>query len=219
MIQQHILMTVDGIIFTIKDQSLQILLVERLLPPFENMRALPGWYVLDDETLEQAVYREVQEETGVHNAYLEQLYTFSDIDRDPRGRHITCAYMALMRSEDMDLQAWSDATSTKLFSIHQLPELAFDHKKILDYALQRLKYKLEYTNVVQYLLPESFTLTELYQVYDTVFQQDFDIRNFKKKILKLNIVEPTWEKVVRGVHRPAMLYKFITSHTAIVEIL
>ncbi|AKH33203.1 hypothetical protein XF24_00880 [candidate division SR1 bacterium Aalborg_AAW-1] len=219
MIQQHILMTVDGIIFTIKDQSLQVLLIERLLPPFEHMRALPGGYVLDNETLEQAVYREVQEETGVNNAYLEQLYTFSDLDRDPRGRHITCAYMALMRSDDIDLQAGSDATNAKLFPVNQLPELAFDHKKILNYAIQRLKYKLEYTNLVQYLLPESFTLTELYQVYDIVFQQDFDIRNFKKKILKLNIVEPTGEKVVRGVHRPAMLYKFITPDTAIVEIL
>ena len=125
-------------------------------------RQLPGWYVLDNETLEQAVYREVQEETWVNNAYLEQLYTFSDLDRDPRWRHITCAYMALMRSDDIDLQAWSDATNAKLFPVNQLPELAFDHKKILNYAIQRLKYKLEYTNLVQYLLPESFTLTELY---------------------------------------------------------
>ena len=107
----------------------------------------------------------------------------------------------------------------KLFSLHNLPKLAFDHQKILDYALQRLQYKLEYTNVVQYLLPENFTLTEMYEIYEIVFQKEFDIRNFKKKILKLDIVEETGEKVIRGVHRPAMLYRFITNTKEIVEIL
>lgn len=218
-IEQNIFITVDGIIFTIHEGELKILLIQRRYEPYQDMRALPGWYVLDDETLEDAVYREVKEETNVDNAYLEQLYTFSDIERDPRGRYITCAYMALMRASDIVLGAWSDAWDVKLFSLHNLPKLAFDHQKILDYALQRLQYKLEYTNVVQYLLPENFTLTEMYEIYEIVFQKEFDIRNFKKKILKLDIVEETGEKVIRGVHRPAMLYRFITNTKEIVEIL
>lgn len=183
------------------------------------MRAIPGGFVLDDETLEQAAYRELEEETKVKNTYLEQLYTFSDVNRDPRGRVISCAYMALMRHEDINAKAESDAKEVKVFSMDSLPKLAFDHKKILSYALQRLRYKLEYTNVVQYLLPKQFTLSELQQVYEIVLDEELDVRNFRKKIDKLGIVKETGERVVRWAHRPAMLYEFTNKDTIIVDVL
>jgi len=219
MIKQDILLTVDSIVFTIYKEKLSVLLIQRLIEPFKDMRAIPWGFVLDNETLEQAAYRELEEETKVKNTYLEQLYTFSDVDRDPRGRVISCAYMALMRHEDINAKAESDAKEVKVFSMDKLPKLWFDHKKILDYALQRLRYKLEYTNVVQYLLPKHFTLSELQQVYEIVLNEELDVRNFRKKIDKLGIVKETWERVVRGAHRPAMLYEFTTKKTVIVDVL
>jgi 8-oxo-dGTP diphosphatase len=217
--QQHISITVDGIIFTIHHGSLKILLIQRLIEPYKNTWALPWWFVLDDESLDQAISRELQEETNVTNTYLEQLYTFGFPNRDPRGRVVSCAYMALMRCQDIMMTPWSDAKDVQLFSIDDMPPLAFDHQEIVDYALKRLQYKLEYTNAAQYLLPSKFTLTELHQLYEIVFGIQIDIRNFKKKILKINILQSTGEKVLRGVHRPAMLYQFVTKDLHIVDIL
>jgi len=133
----------------------------------------------------------LEEETSVKNAYLEQLYTFSEVKRDPRGRTISCAYMALISRENMTIKAGSDASDAKFFNIKKLPKLAFDHKKIVDYAIQRLKRKMEYTNVTQYILPKKFTLKQLQDVYETVLDQKIDVRNFRKKIDRLDIVKPT----------------------------
>ena len=143
MIKQHILVTVDNIIFTITEGGLQILLIKRLIDPFKWERALPGGFVLENETLQEAAHRELAEETSVKNVYLEQLYTFSEVKRDPRGRTISCAYIALMSRENMVLKAWSDASEVRFFDVNKLPKLAFDHKKIVDYAIQRLKWKME----------------------------------------------------------------------------
>jgi len=219
MIKQHILVTVDNIIFTITEGSLQILLIKRLIDPFKGERALPGWFVLENETLQEAAYRELAEETSVKNAYLEQLYTFSEVKRDPRGRTISCAYMAMISRENMTLKAWSDASEVKFFDIKKLPKLWFDHKKIVNYAIQRLKWKMEYTNVAQYILPKKFTLRQLQDVYETVLDQAIDVRNFRKKIDKLDIVKPTWEKEIGVQYRPAKLYTFIDKQLKIVEIL
>lgn len=218
-ITQDIFITVDGVIFTFHDNRIKILLIQRIIPPFEWSRALPWWYVLDHETLEQAAYREIKEETNVDNAYLEQLYTFSDTKRDPRHRVITCAYIALMRYEDINSQAGSDAQAVQLFDINDLPPLAFDHQDIVLYAIQRLQYKMDYTNTAQYLLPGLFTLTELYILYQTTFHKEIDIRNFKKKILKLWIIESTGKKIIKWVHRPAMLYKFTSQELQIINII
>lgn len=216
---QHISIAVDGIIFTLHEWSLKILLIQRLIEPYRHMWALPGWFVLDHETLDEAISRELQEETNVTNAYLEQLYTFSGVQRDPRHRVISCAYMALMSYDDMTISAGSDAQDAQLFDIADLPALAFDHQDIISYALQRLRYKLEYTNAAQFLLPAEFTLTELHQLYEIVLKTTLDIRNFKKKILKLDILQPTGKTIIRWVHRPAMLYRFTTHKLQIVEIL
>lgn len=209
----------DGIVFTIMQQKLHILLIQRAIEPFKEMRALPWWFVLENETLDQAAYRELEEETHVSNAYLEQLYTFSAVDRDPRGRVISTAYMALLPYQQFDVKSWSDAKNVQLFPVDALPPLAFDHQEVITYALQRLQRKLEYTNVAQYLLPKTFTLTDLQEVYQIVFGKEFDTRNFRKKLDKLDIVEETWERVIRGEHRPAMLYRFKEKNLTIVEIL
>ena len=219
MIKQHILVTVDNIIFTITEGGLQILLIKRLIEPFKGEWALPGWFVLDDETLLEAAYRELEEETSVKNAYLEQLYTFSEVKRDPRGRTISCAYIALMPRENMSIKAWSDASEAKFFDIKKLPKLAFDHKKIVEYAIQRLKWKMEYTNVAQYILAKKFTLRQLQDVYETILDQQIDVRNFRKKIDKLGIVRETGEKEIGVQYRPAKLYTFMDKNLKIVEIL
>jgi 8-oxo-dGTP diphosphatase len=194
MIKQNILITVDNVIFTIINDKLHILLIKRLVDPFKGSRAIPGGFVLDQENLEKAAYRELEEETNVKNVYLEQLYTFSDPKRDPRGRVISVAYMALVARENILVKAGSDAGEAKFFPVEKLPKLAFDHKKILSYAVKRLKRKLEYTNVAQYILPTKFTLSQLQNVYETVFEQKFDVRNFRKKIDKLGIIKDTGEK-------------------------
>ncbi len=219
MSKQAILLTVDTIIFSISTNKLHILLIKRAMEPCKDARAIPGGFVENTETLDQAAYRELAEETGVKNAYLEQLYTFSDVDRDPRWRVVSCAYMALVREDRLSIKSGSDAKDAKLFAIDALPELAFDHKKILNHALQRLKYKLESTNIAQYLLPSRFTLTELQNVYEIVLEQSIDVRNFRKKIDKIGIVRETGEKVIRWAHRPAMLYEFVTKKLIEVKIL
>jgi 8-oxo-dGTP diphosphatase len=219
MAKQHILLTVDNIIFTILKEKLQVVLIQRAVEPFKDKRAIPGGFVLDTETLDQAAYRELAEETNVKNVYLEQLYTFSGIKRDPRGRVVSCAYMALANFKTLDLKSGSDAKQVKLCPVDTLPGLAFDHKEIIQYALKRLKYKLEYTNVAQFLLPAEFTLSDLQQVYTVVFDQEFDTRNFRKKIEKLDIIKETGQTIIRGAHRPAMLYKFKERQVKVVEIL
>ena len=203
--------TVDVIIFTIIDSDLKVLLVKRKNPPFEGRWAIPGGFVRFDENLEDAAKRELSEETNVKNIYLEQLYTFGEVARDPRGRVITVAYFALASAKDMQIQAASDASDVKWHSVYSLPELAFDHATILDYALQRLRYKLEYSTVCFQLLPKKFTLTELQSAYEIIFNKKLDKRNFRKKILSLDIISQSGE-TTEGAHRPAKLYSFNKKH-------
>lgn len=200
--------TVDIVVFTIKDKDLKILLIKRNLEPFKNMWAIPGGFVLKGETLENAAIRELSEETNVKDIYLEQLYSFGDPDRDPRGWVVTIAYYALISSEDLNLLASTDAKDVKWFSIYDLPKLAFDHAKILDTALTRLRSKLEYTNVALELLPKKFTLTQLQNTHEIILNKTLDKRNFRKRILSLNVIEPAEEFKRDGSHRPARLYTF-----------
>jgi 8-oxo-dGTP diphosphatase len=199
--------TVDVIIFTLRDGDLQVLLIRRKNLPFQSMWAIPGGFVGIDESLEQAALRELEEETGVHDVYLEQLYTFGDVDRDPRGRVITVSYFALIPAPDICPSAGDEATEARWWSVYDLPELAFDHAHILTYALQRLRYKLEYTAVGFELLPDAFTLSELQTAYEIVLGEELDKRNFRRKILSAEVIEETG--VYRtGEGRPAKLYRF-----------
>src|SRR6516225_6140030 len=175
--------TVDVVMMSLRQRDLQVLLVKRRSWPFEGMWAIPGGFVNMNESLETAAKRELREETGVEDVYLEQLYTFGDPGRDPRTRVITVVYFALLDSERLQVQAADDAVDARWFSVYDLPPLAFDHSKILDLALTHLRGKLDYTNIAFSLLPEQFTLRELQRVYEIILHhRHLDKRNFRKKI-------------------------------------
>ena len=201
--------TVDMVIFTIQSGVLKVLLVRRRVPPYVGQLAIPGGFVHEDEDLDQAALRELQEETGVADVYLEQLYSFGDVGRDPRGRVITVAYFALI-SADRPLRAGTDAAEAEWWAMDQLPTLAFDHPRILNYALERLRNKLEYTTVGFQLLPEKFTLTELQEVYEAILGKNLDKRNFRRKLSLLKILKPLPE-YRKGGQRPAQLYRFVAA--------
>jgi len=201
------LVTVDVIIFRLVDDDLQVLLIKRKFSPFEGMWAIPGGFVNIDESLEEAARRELEEETHVQDIYLEQLYTFGDVDRDPRGRVITVAYMALVPAEAAVPRAGDDAVDAQWWSVHDLPPLAFDHARVLPYAVQRLRYKLEYSAVAFELLPEVFTLSELQRAYEVILREKLDKRNFRRKMLGAGVIEGTGEYRT-GEGRPAQLYRF-----------
>ncbi|MCE1249043.1 MAG: NUDIX hydrolase [Firmicutes bacterium] len=200
--------TVDIVIFTIQKEDLNVLLIKRKFPPFKGKWAIPGGFVGYGEPLEEAALRELYEETGVKDVYIEQLYTFGSPDRDPRRRVITVSYFALISSENIVVRPDSDVSDVKWHSIYKLPRLAFDHEHILNYALQRLRNKIMYTNAAFQLLPEKFTLTELQKAYEIILGKKLDKRNFRKKILSSNFLEMTQSKKIEGRHRPANLYRF-----------
>ncbi len=195
--------TVDVCIFAIRDDDLMVLLVKREIPPFKGTWALPGAFVRVDETLEDAAKRVLKEKAGITQPlYLEQLYTYGDLDRDPRGRVITVAYFAFVNPDRITI-----SENARWHPVYELPRLAFDHERIVKYAHQRLKYKLEYTAIALDILPELFTLTELQRVYEIILGEQLDKRNFRKKILSMGILEAT-DKYRLGTHRPARLYRF-----------
>ncbi|MDP3916815.1 MAG: NUDIX domain-containing protein [Nanoarchaeota archaeon] len=210
--------TTDLVIFTIKENSLKVLLVKRNVEPFKDKWALPGGFVRIDESLEDSAKRELFEETGVKNVYLEQLYSFGNPKRDPRGRVITISYFALINSEKVKLKASTDVSEAKLFSVSKIPLLAFDHKEILEYAIKRLKWKFEYTTIAFSLLPKKFSLGELQKIYEIVFEKKIDKRNFRKKILSLGILKK--ESIKKDApHRPPQLYSLKNKIGEIINIL
>jgi 8-oxo-dGTP diphosphatase len=202
--------TVDVVIFTVQDGELRVLLVRRGVEPFAGQWAIPGGFVLEQESLDAAARRELEEETGVRDVYLEQLYTFGNPGRDPRGRVVTVAYFALIAA-DRDIRGGSDATEARWFPTNALPGLAFDHAEILGYALERLRNKLEYTTVGFQLLPETFTLGELQDVYEAILGRPLDKRNFRRKLDLLGILTPVKDALRQGRTRPAQLYRFSAS--------
>lgn len=205
--------TVDIVIFTIQDDDLKVLLVKRNIEPFKGKWAIPGGFVRIDESLEEAAIRELQEETGVSNVYLEQLYTFGGSGRDPRGNIVTVSYFALTPRNKIDIDE-TNAQSPTFRSVKKLPDTAFDHNRIINYALGRLQSKLEYTNVVYSLLPHYFTFNQLQKTYEIILSKKLDKRNFRKKFMLLGLIKPT-KKVLTGERqRPAKLYTFISRRPA-----
>lgn len=202
------LVTVDCVVFGL-DQSaeLRVLLVQRAYEPFKESWALPGGFVKEAETLEEAARRELKEETGISDIFIEQLYTFGATQRDPRGRVISVAYFALINLQDHALSASTDATDAQWFQLSQLPNLAFDHDKILAVARKRLDAKVRYQPIGFELLPAKFTLSELQQLYETILGRPLNRRNFRSKILKMDILEQL-ERQKNVPHRPAYLYQF-----------
>jgi 8-oxo-dGTP diphosphatase len=202
-------LTVDTVAFHIEQGALEVLLIKRKFDPFKNYWALPGSFIdEEDDTLDQAAARTLVEETNVANVYMEQLYTFGDRARDPRGRIVSVSYLALLRQEELELKASSDASGVAWWPVNELPELAFDHKNIINYARKRLRYKIEYSPAAFMLIQEKFTLRDLQSVYEAVLGKTVDNRNFRKKFLNTGVLQELDETSQETSFRPARLYSF-----------
>jgi 8-oxo-dGTP diphosphatase len=202
-------LTVAIVAFALQDRRLQVLLAPHGEAPFEGCWALPGGFLKLDESLDAAAQRVLSDEAGISGAYLEQLYTFGDPQRDPRGRVVTAAYLALVRA-DAALQAAgaaAEADRARWRPTGALPELAFDHAVIIDYALQRLRNKLEYSAAGFALLPAEFTLPEIQETYELVLGEKLDKRNFRRRILESGVIEAT-PNMRSSEGRPARLYRY-----------
>jgi 8-oxo-dGTP diphosphatase len=203
----EIKIAVDAVVFTIIDNGLNILLIERKKEPYKGKFALPGGFLENNEELEEAATRELHEETGVKDIFLKQLKTYGSVKRDPRGRVISVAFIALINS-DRELVASSDALRANWHPTHSLPELAFDHEVIVKDALAQLKIEIQTTNIACQILPERFTLTKMQKLYENILGKELDKRNFRKKIKELELLKETKETFMEGAHRPALLYEF-----------
>lgn len=201
--------TVDIVVFGYDGgKQLKMLLIERGGEPYKGSWALPGGFVDLDEDLETAALRELEEETGVKDLFVEQLYTYGTVDRDPRGRVISVAYFSLVNLQDHPAVAASDATKAEWFLLDELPDLAFDHSDIIKKANERLAAKVRYQPIGFELLPAEFTLGQLQQLYETVLNvESFNKRNFRTRILRTGILEECGRQQ-NVAHRPAVLYKF-----------
>ena len=203
--------TVDVTLLTYAHDRIQVLLIRRGNQPFAGKWALPGGFVDADEPLDKAAARELQEETGMTEVCLEQLATFGDPGRDPRGWVISVAYLALTGADTIaSTKAGDDASDAAWFDVYDLPPLAFDHELILSTALRHLRQQLQYTTAGLRLLPRMFTLTELQNVYEIVLQAELDKRNFRRKFHALGILADTGD-LQYGDHRPAKLYRAVRS--------
>lgn len=200
-------LTVDCVIFGLDKQDLKVLLIERAHEPFKNHWALPGGFVDMDEDIDTAARRELEEETGIKNIFIEQLYTFGSPQRDPRGRVVSVAYYALINLTEHPISAASDAKQAKWISLNSLPPLAFDHAEILKMAVLRLQGKLNYQPIGFELLPPQFTLSQLQELYEIILGVKLNKRNFRTKIMKTGVLEQL-ERQQEVAHRPAFLYKF-----------
>lgn len=201
-------LAVDCVLFGAADTSLEILLVRRGVAPFADAWALPGGLVQPDETLEQAVLRELREETAVEPDFLEQLYTFGDPGRDPRGRVVSVAHLGLVRPERYPPAGATDAVEARWWPVSELPPLAFDHARIVEVGRTRLQGKVRYQPIGFDLLPARFTLTQLQSLYEVVLERSLDKRNFRRKVLKTGLLVDTGDKVENVRHRPPKLYTF-----------
>jgi 8-oxo-dGTP diphosphatase len=201
-------LTVDAVVFGFDVSGLKVLLIKRGIAPFKGRWALPGGFVRVNETLDAAVRRELEEEAGLRDVFLEQLYTFGTVNRDPRESIVSVAYYALVKPADHTTRAATDAVDAKWFPMADLPSLAFDHSEILATALARLRGKITYQPIGFELLPTKFTLSELQLLYETVLGKPVDKRNFRKKIAGFNLLIPLDETRREGAHRPAQLFRF-----------
>ena len=208
--QPDALVAVVVVIYTVVDGDLQALLVHRSAAPQEGLWAIPGGRLNPGEPLVDAATRKLVDETGVQDVFLEQLFTFNHLDEVTPGGSLAVTYFALVDHEQVRLAARADWRPA-WFSMRKLPELAFRNQEVLQYALERLRNKLAYTNAAYSLLPPRFTLSELQRVYESIMGRELDKRNFRKRMLSLGIIEATKERQAAGAGRPALLYRF-SSH-------
>lgn len=209
----------DVAIFTLEDDALKVLLIEMRKKPFTGHFALPGGLVRSSESVDKAAERLLAEKTGIRHAYMEQLYTFGKVDRDPFGRVVSVAYMALMSSRGIKLSTTKEYGGVQWYPVKHLPRLAYDHKEVIEVAVSRLKAKLGYTNVAYGMLPKEFTLSELQRVYEIILGRKLDKRNFRKKILSLRMLRDCRKQRVSGASRPARVYAFVERAPKVIHIL
>lgn len=202
-------LAVDCVVFAVDDAGLKVLLIQRGGEPFQGAWALPGGFVHLDETTTEAALRELKEETGLEQVFLEQLYTFSDLDRDPRERVVSVAYYALVKPAAV--VGGSDASRAQWFDVGELPALAFDHDAIVASALERLRGKVRYQPLGFELLPSKFTLGQLQRLYESILGRTLDKRNFRRAFLRMGILEELDEIESNVSHRPSRLYRFLRS--------
>ena len=204
----HPAVTVDCVVFGLAGEELNLLLIQRGEQPFAGTWALPGGFVKMEEALETAARRELQEETGVSELYLEQLGAYGAPDRDPRERVITVAYVAIVNLFEHDVQAATDARRAGWFSVDDLPDLAFDHAEIVDAGLEMLRRKVRREPIAFAFLPERFTFRQLQKIYESILGRSLDKRNFRKKVQSTGLVHPTGEVEMDVAHRAAQLFRF-----------
>ena len=209
--------TVDLVIFTVNDGTLKVLLVKRAEEPFAGNWSIPGGFLQSGESLEEAAIRVMKGKTGVNEVYLEQLYTFGAPGRDPRARVITVTYLVLTPWKDFLRPESNKVIDLAWQSVDQLPELAFDHNEILTYAVNRLRAKAGYSNIVYGLLPDQFRLSDLQRIYEIIIDKKLDKRNFRKRMLATGLLMETGKKDTSGAHRPAMLYQFKKKEMVILD--
>ena len=202
------ILTVDAVLFQISNGALEVLLLKRPNDPFKGEWALPGGYNAKGETTTEALRRIVDQKTGVDIdtdlRHIEQLYTFDNVGRDPRGHAVSVTYLGFGR----DIEPRDAGAHVAFLDVNNLPALAYDHANIISYAHERLISKLTYTNAVAAFLEKRFTLTQLQAAYEIIFDREFDKRNFRKKFLSLELIHETDELWRDGAHRPAKLYEF-----------
>jgi 8-oxo-dGTP diphosphatase len=202
-------LTEDNVIFQLINNQLTVLLVKRGKEPFKGQWALPGGYNAAGDTTTDAMKRVLLTKTGIKMSelrFVEQLYTFDTVARDPRGHAVSVSYMGLCR--DLEPKHTASTENPVFVPVKDLPELAYDHASIVNYAHERLQSKVNYSNVVFALLPDKFTLTELQSAYEAIFGHKLDKRNFRKKFLSLELISPIKKLKREGAHRPAQLYAF-----------
>lgn len=195
------------VIFTVADDGLQVLLIERSAPPEEGRWAVPGGALEVGESLDRAAVRKLAEEAGVTDIFLEQLYTFSDLDRSPAEGSVAVAWFALVDHRRVRL-AQRTAWRPGWFALDDMPPLAFENERVIETARERLINKLQYTDAAYSLLPKHFTMREIQQVYEAILGRTLDKRNFRRRIKATDFISPTEEFRADGPHRPARLYRF-----------
>jgi 8-oxo-dGTP diphosphatase len=202
-------LTIDSVVFQLSDKGLSILLIQRAAEPFKDCWALPGGYCAAGETTKDAMSRVLQAKAGLTASqldFIEQLYAFDTVARDPRGHAVSITYSGL--GKDLVPESSGTTQNPQFFPVNDLPKLAYDHADIIAYALQRLQSKLTYTNVVFALLPQEFTLTQLQTAYEAIINRSLDKRNFRRKILSLDFLKDTGKMSSKNAYRPARLYTF-----------
>lgn len=206
--RSHFPISVDSVVFGYAQGQLQVALIQRKKAPFVGMWAIPGGFMEGEETVEETALRELKEETGIENVYLEQFHVFSKRGRDPRGPTLTIALFALINSDQYALTATEDAMRAKWWAAYDIPQLAFDHNEIYLMALDVLRAAIRTRPLIFELLPAEFTMGQLQALYEQVLGIKIDKRNFRNRVKKMEFILSLEKKTVGGRHRPAMLYRY-----------